>query len=275
MVISSYSVRGTLTAYDITALRFGAAGLVMLPILIRKGLRVGPWGRWGGLWLAALMGAPYNTVAILGMKYAPTSHAAGIINTTMLVLTTLAGILLLKERTSRLRLLGIAISIAGIGFLLSATAGGADMDLGHLLFLIGGAMWAGYAVSLKRWGADPLHVAALVCSLSGMIYLPIYLMFLPSQLSWDHWHEAAFQAVYQGIINSVFALICFNQGIKLLGASTASAFLPLIPVLATLLAIPVMGEVPTGGEWLGVGLAAAGVMLATGIVERWLAAKKA
>ena len=43
MVLSTYSVRGSLTAADITALRFGVAGLAFLPYALRKGLKVGPW----------------------------------------------------------------------------------------------------------------------------------------------------------------------------------------------------------------------------------------
>lgn len=274
MVFSSHGVRGTLTAYDLTALRFGTAALVMLPILIRRGLRVGPWGVWSGILLSSLMGATYNTLTIYGMKFAPVSHM-GLINTGMLVMTTLGGIFLLKEKTTKLRILGILISISGIGCLLIANPSdnGLAIHIGHAAFFIGGSMWAVYALLMKRWQLDGLHVAAAVCVYSGVLYMPIYLLFLPHNINAGNLNEAIFQAGYQGIINSVFALICYNRAIQLLGAMTSSAFLPLIPVIATVTAIPLLNEYPMPLEWIGIGLASGGVMLSTGIVGRWFGQK--
>ena len=273
MIVSSYSVRGSLTAYDITALRFGTAGIILLPVLLRMGLRVGPWGIWGGLALAVLMGAPYNTIAIFGMKFAPASHAAGIINTTMLLGSTLGGILLLKEKTTGLRVFGMLVSVIGIACLLSSTGKDADHDgmmLGHICFLIGGMIWSIYAVLMKSWKADALHVTAAVCVYSCIFYLPIYFLFLPANIHLSNWHEAAFQAIYQGIINSVGAMVCYNRGIALLGASTSSAFLPLIPAIATVAAIPFLGQTPGPMEWVGIALAMGGVFFSSGIAGQLL-----
>ena len=276
MIISSYSVRRSLTAYDITALRFGVAGLILMPVLIKKGLRIGPHGIWGSLAMAFLLGAPFNIITIFGMKFAPASHAAGLINTTMLTVVTLGSILLLREATTRLRIAGIVVSIVGIACLLYSAKHATVSDnatLGHLMFMLGGAMWAGYALCAKAWKTDPLHATAIVCSMSCLMYLPIYFLFLPSHIGMDNLGEVVFQGTYQGLINSVFALLCFNRGIAILGASTASAFLPLIPVLATLLAIPLLGEIPGAQEMLGILLAATGVFLATGTADRLLIRK--
>lgn len=269
MLLSSYGVRGSLTAYDLTALRFGTAGLVLLPTLLKRGLRLGPWGFWGGPALAMAMGASYNTIAILGMKYAPTAHLS-MIMTAMLSFTTLGGIFLLRERTTKLRLTGIAISIAGVACLLSSTGGthsAAELAKGHALFILAGSIWAAYALMMKAWKLDALHATAAVCVYSALLYLPVYFLFLPSHISLENWQQAVFQAGYQGVLNSVFALLCFNRAIALLGAATTSAFLPLIPVIATVGAIPLLGDVPGGLDWLGITLATAGVLLSSGIVR--------
>ena len=275
MVISGYGVRSGLSAYDITALRFGTAGIILFPILLKKGFRLGPWGIWGGIWLAFMMGAPYNIIAIWGMKMAPTSHAS-LINTFMVLMTTLGGVVLLREKTSALRITGLLISIAGVFCLLTAKSTGAseNMLLGHVLFIVSGCIWAVYAVSAKSWKIDPMHTTAAVCFYSGAIYVPIYLLFIPSQMSMANLDAAVFQAVFQGVINSVFALLCFNRAIQLLGASTSSAFLPLIPALATVVSIPVLGQVPNAQEWLGVALACGGVFLSSGILGRLLGQKE-
>jgi drug/metabolite transporter (DMT)-like permease len=268
MILSRYSVRGSLTAYDITALRFGVAGVILLPVLLHKGLRIGPYGWKGGFFLALMMGAPYNTIAIAGMHYAPASHAAAIINTVMLTITTLAGIWVLKEKTSVTRMGGVLLSIAGIGCMLYASqlTHEAGNGVGSALFMVAGAMWAAYTVCMRAWHADPLHATAIVCSLSLIFYLPVYVLFIPSHIGMGNLPEVLFQAVYQGVINSVLALLCFNRGIRLLGATTTSAFLPLVFIFSTLLAIPLLQEVPGALEWTGIALASSGVFLATGII---------
>lgn len=276
MVLSSYSVRGHLNAFDITALRFATAGLCLLPIALRKGIRIGPWGRWGALWLALLMGAAYNCVAIAGMKLAPTSHAS-IIQTTVLVTSTIGAVFVLRERFTRLQGAGVMLSVVGILSLVFAGSGGHDdpatLWVGHVLFALGGFMWAIYILSVRAWRADPVQATAAVCVVSALYFLPLYIFVLPHQLSWEHWEEAAFQALYQGVINSIFALLCYNRAVQYLGAASTSAFLPLIPVVASLMAMPLLGEYPDLAEWGGMGLAALGVVMATGIAGRLITRK--
>jgi drug/metabolite transporter (DMT)-like permease len=271
MIVSSYGVRNSLSAYDITALRFGAAGLVMLPLLIKRGWKMGPWGILSGILLSALMGSVYNVVTISGMKFAPASHAAGLINSSVVAMTTIGGILLLKEKTTTLKLIGIAISMLGVLTIvdvLNAESLKGDMALGHLFFLIGGTMWALYALLMRIWKLDPVHVAAGVCVYSALTYLPVYFTMLPVTIGWHNWDAALFQAVYQGLINSVLSLIAYNRGVALLGVSQSSAYIPLIPVIATLTAIPLLGQEPTLFDAIGIALVAGGVLLSSGAIRR-------
>ncbi len=271
VITSRYSMLGQLSAYDIAAMRFGVSGLIMLPVLWRKGFRVGPWGIWGGLFVACMMGVGYNLLAVDGMKYAPASHAS-LLQTTMLVSVSVLSIFYLGEQAMKLRLIGVAISVAGILVLLMAHGNGSkgseDIWLGHTFFILGGLMWSLYAIAVRAWKVDPLHVAAAVCVYSGAIFVPIYLLFIPSHIPEADIREVLFQAGYQGIINSVLALLCFNRSIAILGAATSSAFLPLVPVIATLGAIPLLGEVPGIMEWSGILLASLGGFLATGMAAR-------
>jgi drug/metabolite transporter (DMT)-like permease len=271
MIVSSYGVRHSLSAYDITALRFGAAGLVMLPLLLKRGWKLGPWGILSGILLASLMGSVYNVITISGMKFAPASHAAGLINSSVVVMTTIGGIVLLKEKTTKLRLLGIGISMIGVLTIVDILHGdvtSGNLALGHLFFLVGGTMWAAYALLMRIWKLDPIHVAAGVCVYSAITYLPVYFTLLPVTIGWHNWDAALFQAFYQGIINSVFSLIAYNRGVELLGVTQSIAFIPLIPVLAMLTAIPSLGQNPTMMDAIGIALVAGGVLLSTGIIGK-------
>jgi drug/metabolite transporter (DMT)-like permease len=270
MVASRYGVKGSLSASDITVIRFGVAGMLLLPVAIRKGLAVGPYGIRGGALLAICIGAPYTNLAVEGMAYAPASHASTVINGSLLILTTVVGIHGLKEPTSRLRLAGVAFSLIGIGCMLAAKSATSSPHqwIGHLLFVISGLMWGTYTLLLRAWRTDALHAAAAVCVFSLIGYLPLYLLFAQSHIGLANWREVAFQAVYQGVLTGVVALISFNHGVRILGASHASVFIPLVPVLSTLLAIPILHEIPSALEWAGVAAVSSGVLLASGVLSR-------
>jgi uncharacterized membrane protein len=74
-----------------------------------------------------------------------------------------------------------------------------------------------------------------------------------------------FQAVLQGLVAGVAGIVLYGIAIDRLGASPAAAVSPLSLVLAALLAIPVLDEIPSPAAWIGIILATLGVMLASGI----------
>jgi drug/metabolite transporter (DMT)-like permease len=269
MVVSRFAVKGSLMPADITAIRFTTAGLLLLPIALRRGLSIGPWGWRSGFLLSLLIGAPYTLIATAGMMYAPASHASTVINGTLLVLTTVVGIHGLREETSALRLAGVLCSLIGIVCMLVAKSayGSADQWIGHLLFVVSGLLWGGYTLLARAWRVDAKHAAAAVCVFAMISYMPFYLLFVRSHIGLHNWQAVAFQAVYQGLFTGVIAFVAFNTGIHILGALRTGAFIPLVPVISTLLAIPVLGEVPTLLEWTGVASVSFGVFLASGILH--------
>jgi drug/metabolite transporter (DMT)-like permease len=72
------------------------------------------------------------------------------------------------------------------------------------------------------------------------------------------------QILSQGILSGVVALIAYGAAVARLGASRAAVFTALPPALAAMLAIPVLGEIPSPVMWVGVVLAVGGVALASG-----------
>jgi drug/metabolite transporter (DMT)-like permease len=61
---------------------------------------------------------------------------------------------------------------------------------------------------------------------------------------------------------AIVALALYSWSIRVLGASVASLFMPLVPVFGTLLAIPVLGERPAGVQLVGIVAVSAGMALA-------------
>src|SRR5258707_11854266 len=74
IVVAGLGLRSSLTPWDITAIRFAVAGLVLLPFLMRRGLAL---DRLRLLGVGALVpgGAPPVLLAKSGLLFPPPSHS--------------------------------------------------------------------------------------------------------------------------------------------------------------------------------------------------------
>jgi drug/metabolite transporter (DMT)-like permease len=119
-------------------------------------------------------------------------------------------------------------------------------------------------VAMRRWGVGAMHAVAIVSVISAVLYLPPYFLWFADRLWSAPAGEIAFQAFYQGVAMGVVSTLCFSRAIGLLGAGRGAAIMAMVPVLATLLAIPVLGEWPTAADCIAIAAICAGVLLATG-----------
>lgn len=259
-VLSRDAVIHGFTPLDIAMLRFGVAGLVLAPLILRNGF--GGLGTARAVVLAAGAGAPYVLVTVTGLTLAPAGHGGVIIPCTMLSASTLGAWIFLKDAPSPTRLAGLAVIFCGIG--LTAWSG-MDLDsgtwtpdaiLGDGLFMIGGVLWATYTVGSRVWSVEPFQATAAVSVLSMVIVLPIWVLTGGDVVMQAPLPALAWQAGFQGIVVAIGALIFYTKAVSVFGAARGALFAILGPVFTVLLAIPVLGEVPAG-------LAAAGLLLCT------------
>jgi len=174
--------------------------------------------------------------------------------------------IVLKERIARSRKAGLLLVVCGgamIGGLGLASFGGRQ-SIGHLLFLLASFLTACYTVAIRRSRIDGLHAAAIAAVASLLLYLPVYVAFFAKGLSRVPVSDLAFQALYQGVLTAAISLALCGRAIHLLGASNAAAFVALGPIMATLMAIPVLGEWPSQMAWAAILIIATGVYLASG-----------
>jgi drug/metabolite transporter (DMT)-like permease len=263
-VLSRWSLQRTLDVWDLAVLRFGTAGLLLLPVVIRHGIAGAAGIGWSrAIILAITAGAPYTVVLYTGLSVAPASHGAVIIPGATPVVGTALAWLWFGDRPSPARLTGLAAIVAGLLLVSSPGSGGSTalIWVGDLLFVVDSVMWALYTVLARHWRVDPLPATAMVWVLA-LAYVPIYAVLAGPRLLASPPAEVAFQALYQGAGVGVGALLLYTQTIRILGASRASLFMPLIPVFGVLLAVPTLGEVPTAAQGVGMLAVSAGMVLA-------------
>ncbi len=266
MVFTRMGVLLTLSPYDITAIRFGVAGAILLPVVLRRGISVGGFGWLGAVALATGAGLPYALIATMGFEFAPALHAGVMIPGAMPFFAAFLSALLLAERLSRRRGAGLVLIFAGI-LLIGGSGlfhGPGGQWIGDGLFLTASAMWAGYTVGIRSWGVAPLHATAIVCVLSMAFYLPVYVVVFGGAILRAPPWEVLFQAVYQGILTSIVLLVAFSRMVATIGAGRGAAFMALVPALAALLAVPVLGESPSLWDGAGIVAVTVGVYYATG-----------
>jgi drug/metabolite transporter (DMT)-like permease len=266
LVMMRVGVTTTLTAFDLTAVRAAVAGVVLLPVLLRRGLAFDRLG-WPGFTAVVIgAGAPVQLLVGAGLLFAPVAHASVLTyGISPLIVAGLAAVVL-KERLGPIRKAGLAL--VGLGGLVISGLGissfGGRQSIAHLLFLTAACLWACYAVVIRRARLDGLHAAAIAAVVSLLVYFPLYFTFSGNRLLELSATDLVGQAFYQGVVTAVVSLALFGRSIMLLGASKAAAFVALVPVLAALMAIPALGEWPTSIDWLAIGMITAGVYLASG-----------
>lgn len=263
-VYSRVGVVDGLSALDLSVLRFGVAGLVLLPLVIRKGL--GGLRVWQAVLLTIGAGTPYVLASITGLSFAPASHGGIIIPGTMLMASTLGGWLILKDRPNRTRLVGLSLILAGVAFigLDGWETGDSNAWIGAGFFMLSGLLWAVYTIGVKSFGADPFQATAVVSVMSMVSIMPFWLISGSDAVLHADLVPLLAHAGFQGILVAIGALYLYSVAVAYFGAGQGALFSALVPSVAVILAVPVLGELPSPLNIAGLLLTTMGMLTAFG-----------
>ena len=272
ILLTRYGVTTTLSPYDITALRFACAGLLLAPVVYRRGWGIRQVGIRKWLVIVCCAGVPYVLIASSGLQFAPAAHAGALVPGTMPLWAALLAMLFLKEKIAGARKLGLMLIPVGIVIFVGAglTDFASGNWRGHLLFLTAAMTWASFTVAMRSAGQSgftPLQAAAVVSVVSAVVYLPVYLLFLPHRIMEAPLGPIITQTIYQGIFVSIISLYAYARSVAILGASLGASFASLVPVLAMLTAIPLLGEWPRASDYIGIAAITFGVFLSSGAYQ--------
>lgn len=263
-------VTSGLTPVDFLLLRYGTAGIVMLPWLLARGLGdlggVG-WGR--GAAMAVFAGPLFIALGVGGYVYAPLAHGAVIQPSTITVGAMLATWLIFGERPPLARFAGIAIILAGVTLIATSKSGTPQAGAwrGDLLFVAAGAFWVAFTLLLRHWKVGALQATAAVSVLSAAVVIPGFLLFSSfERLAQTPVHTLLAQVVVQGLLSGVLAVIAYGKTVQHLGPAKAALFPAMVPASAMLFGLIVAGEVPSLAEGIGALLATFGLIVAMGVL---------
>ena len=268
IVATRYAAGHTLAPGEVGLLRFAVPALLFAPVWWRIGLI--PKGvSWRVLLALLSFGAPFFLLVGYAMHYAPAADAPPLLSGTMPLIVSGVAIAL-GERFGTGRKIGLALIGAGaLSIVAYSAATGSTAWHGHLLLLGAAGLWAAYTLAFRRSGLSAIEAAAFVAAWSALALLPLGAPALVHDLAAGRAADILVQAGVQGVLSGVVAIVLYGVAITRLGATRSASLTALVPPLAALVAIPVLGEWPTPATLLAIVGTTAGVALATGAFDGW------
>ena len=211
-------------------------------------------------------GAPMVLLANAGLLFAPAAHGGALFPGVMPLMVAILAAIFLKEAFTAQKRVGCALIVLGAVGIVWGTGGtmGTVENVGHVLFLATGLAWACYTVAMRRARLEGLHAAAIAGVSSMVLYLPAYSYFAGDGLFKAPALDIALQAVVQGVLTAIVALMLYGRMVSILGATSGAAFVALTPLATALMGIPILDERPSPFEWIAIALISIGVYVLSG-----------
>lgn len=255
--------------FTLAFIRFFFASLLFLPVVFKHRQMIDK-KRWLEIFLAGFFGIFINiTFFFMGLEKTESINAP-IIASSAPILIYLFSIIFLKERAKLKVLLGIFISLIGVLIIVFSPLffRNHQMNLGRFegnLFIFLATL--GYVVStiisrdlLKK--VNPCLVTFFSFFFSSFLFL----ILVPTELKNWSFNQLNFNG-WMGIIYGVFfssaaAYFLFYYGVSKIKAQEVGLFTYIDPVVAVIIAIPLLGEFPNLFYFLGTAFVFGGIYLA-------------
>lgn len=255
--------------FPFAALRFALATALMLALLWwREGdVRFPAGSFWKFVWLGLAGNTAYQVLFANGLAMT-TSANSSLIASTSPVAVALAGGLIGLERITRFTVFGLALALGGITIVVGSRGAALSSQTltGDLMILASVVFWAAYVLGMRTVKG---HISSLRATTLTMVTgAPGLLLFgLPGLIEMHkaRWAgvgtAAVFGIVYSAALALVVCYLLYNRNVRLIGGVKTTIYGCMIPVVAALIAWPVLGERPTLPQAIGAILIVAGVLI--------------
>ncbi|HEV7308018.1 DMT family transporter [Ensifer sp.] len=253
-----------LATADVALIRFAIPIVALLPAIPQR-LVVFRRVRPRDAALVLLGGVPFFFVVSEGAKATSAAHVGALVAGTTPLSVALLMLALERTRVPKKRWLPLGLILAGVIGIVAGQqqAMTAEMLRGVGLLLVASLIWGAYTIGLRRTGLDAIANGLLLSIGSLVILLPLILTgAVDSHIGQFSWHQALPFILVQGLGVGLVSTIGYAFAISKLGTARSATLGSLAPALASLLAIPILGEPLTVATAIGVAVITTGVFLA-------------
>ena len=218
---------------------------------------------------AALLGITlFNTFIYVAGHTTSAINLALIGTTAAPIFVTVLSAVFLKERITPLRFTGLLLCIAGVAVLISkgsiATLIAFRFSAGDVWTLLSALVFSVYTILVKRKPAtiSPITFLFTVFIAGTLLLLPFFIiekMVMPA-VTWNT--NLLISILYLGVGASVIGFLCWNAAIARIGSVRTALFGNLIPLIAAMEAVWLLGETITTMHIISGALVIGGLLLA-------------
>jgi drug/metabolite transporter (DMT)-like permease len=251
-----------------TGLRVGTVALFLwLVCLARGGSSLPRRDVIALMLLGALGNGVYQLFFVHGVARTRAGNAALIVGSAPAFIALIArarGMERLKAMTA----VGIALSVIGVGLVIAGTGSAAPSIgetklLGSVLVFIAVLCWSVYTIMLQPYTTriDVVELSALTM-VGGAI--PLVIASTPALIA-TNWSLVGVRGwlalLYSSVISMGIAYFFWYRGLRVLGPTRTAVYSNLQPIVALLVAWPLLNETPTIFQGVGAATIVAGVFL--------------
>lgn len=242
-ILSRLNLHWHVSAWDLVAMRFAIAFIILMPVLIYKKDLAFLWHPRPVI-LALTGGLAYCLTVYTAFLQAPAAHAAIFLNGCIPLCTAVAAYLLFKQPFDKHTWLSLSIMLSALALMsyLMLHEQASAFGLGDILFFLSAVWWGIFTVLLKQWKLSAWHSMASVAIWSALIYLPIYILFIPKHFQEAEPVHLLVQGVFHGVLVVIIATLTYVAAIERLGAFKTGSIVTLAPFIAAIIAVPLLNE---------------------------------
>lgn len=261
-------LRDDIGPITLSAVRFLIASSLLTALLSRRPLEERRPGRdrWLLVGMALTGVAVFTPMLYLGLQHT-TAVNATLINGIGPLITGVLAAVLISEPMTRNQVGGAVVGVVGIIALISGGQihfwSGLEGSVGDLIVLGAVGLWGLYSVLGRRVMRSRSALSA--SAFSSLMGLPLLLIGAAWEISTSSLvlsPRLLLSLVYIGVVPGVVGQLCWNGGVRTLGASGAMVFYNTLPVYGALLGYLALGEPIGPHHLLGGGLIIGGGIFA-------------
>jgi drug/metabolite transporter (DMT)-like permease len=243
LVVSRIAGDSGLTVFDLTAMRYGLAAIVALPLC----LYYKPWRGLSLLQMAVLsfvLGPVYILFVFAGFLFAPAAHGGIFMNGVLPLISIVFALVLFRHRPVPRQIAGAVLILASAVVLSrgGVAVAGPDAWIGDVFFIIGALFFATYMILSERWQLGAMQIIFCGTIINAVLYIPVWALWLPSGIAQADLTPLLVQAVYQGFVPNLMGLLFIAHASRAIGTANTSSILAAVPAGGALLGAVVLDE---------------------------------
>lgn len=273
--IAGRALVGSISPVSLSAVRWGLAALMLLPLgwrIFKPGSAL--WQNTGRFLVLGLLGVgSYNVLLYLALQTS-TAINVTLIGASMPIWMLFIGAVFYKVRPTLLQMVGAIVSLIGVTVVLTrgepTSLLSMEVVMGDLLIMLATILWAFYSWMISRPGesterqwpwAEFLMAQVFIGFMWTMLFESVEIATGHAFIELNYWTGALI--IFVAIGPSLIAYRCWGLGVNGAGPTVAAFFANLIPLFTALLSAAILGDPPQLFHGLAFALIVIGILVSS------------